>query len=190
MDIGTSWGFQSFGEPPLHCWSLKGLGSLSVHIYRFGNWWQEKLWLNWIHFFLLRPTGLSACVKVYITCSYSTRKMFLRSSASPLLFSISLLCHVCVPDLEGKSTCNKKLYVWVLILIWNVTVGEHISRTALLEKCIWWIYSGFILSWPGWLSQWYSRLLPAVRSCTVLWGLWFDWRISCSGSTRLHRQYL
>lgn len=74
------------------------------------------------------------------------------------------------------SVCNKKLYVWLLILIWKVTVGEYISRTALLEKCVCWIYSGFILSWPGWLSRWSSRLLPAVRSCTVLWGLCFDFK--------------
>lgn len=72
------------------------------------------------------------------------------------------------------SICSKKLSVWLLLLIWKVTVGEHINRTALLENCIWCIYSVFILSWAGWLSRWYSKLLPAVGSWTVLWGLCLD----------------
>lgn len=72
------------------------------------------------------------------------------------------------------SICSRKLSVWLLLLIWKVTLGKHISRTALLENCIWCIYSGFILSWAGWLSRWCSKLFPAVGSCAVLWGLCLD----------------
>lgn len=125
----SPWGFQSFGESPLHCGSVKGLGLLLVYVYRFGNWRQEQLWLNQIRFFLLRQTGLSACIEVCKTCPYPTRKMFLHSSASPLLFGISLLCHVLGSDLEGKALSATKSFMsgclyWFGKLQWVSILAE------------------------------------------------------------------
>lgn len=88
---------------------------------------QEKLELNRIWLFLFRQTVLSACVELYGTCLYSTRKMFLHNSTS-LLFGISLLCHICGSE-QGKSLSAANGLVWLLVLIREVTVVEHISRT-------------------------------------------------------------
>lgn len=150
--------------------------------YRFGIWRHEKLWFDQVWLFLFRQTDLPTCVEIYGTCLYSTRKMFLHNSTS-LLFGISLLCHIPGSELEGKSLSAANSFAWLLLLIWKVTVGEHISETALLEKCRWWIFSGFIPSWPGWLSRWYW-LLPALRSTAAHWGGAVVAGMPCSGSTQ------
>lgn len=52
-------------------------------------------------------------------------------------------CHADGSDLQGKSLSAAQSFCLVALLIWRVTVGEHISRAALLESCTCCIYSVF-----------------------------------------------
>lgn len=80
-------------------------------------------------------SGKLACLLVmrFMELVCSTRKNFLHNSTS-LLFGILLLCHTAGFELEGKSLSAANSFAWLLVLIWEITVGEHISGTALLEK--------------------------------------------------------